>query len=104
MKKLLLMAVIAAAFISCKKSETQGQETPDKKGGREVVLSSIVQNDSTIHTTTQKIWVNGVVIKTETTSFKTVNAPAVKDTVEDDNGDLKVIEHENKLPIFVTVQ
>lgn len=104
MKKLLLMLFIAIGFISCKVSEEDEQTTPDKKGAREVVLSSIIQQDSTIHTTTQKIWVNGSLVKTETTSFKTLNAPAVKDTIEDDNGELKVVEHDNKLPIFVTVQ
>lgn len=105
MKKLLLLAVIAAAFVSCKEAEdTEGVASPEKKGGREVVLSTIVQADSTLHVTSQKIWMNGQLVKSETTSFKTVNAPKVKDTIEGDNGEAKVIEHDTKLPIFVTVQ
>ena len=102
MKKLFLMlALVAMFFVACKEEEqTQTETGPDKKGGREVVLSTIVQQDSTIHMTTQKIWMNGQIVKTETTSFKTINPPIVKDTV-DDNGTPKVIEHSSKLPIFV---
>lgn len=99
-----MFAAIAAVLVSCKEAETEGQAIPDKQGSREVVLSSIVQTDSTIHMTTQKVWVKGQLVKTETTSFKTVNLPKVKDTIEDENGDLKVVEHDTKLPIFVTVQ
>ena len=102
MKKILLTAFIALSLVSCKE-ETE-QSLPDKKGSREVILTCIQGQDSTTHFTTQKIYLGGKLIKTETSSFKTVNLPAANDTIEDENGEEKVVKHSEKFPIFITVQ
>lgn len=104
MKKMLLLAVIALSFISCKEENEDVVESPEKKGGREVVLSSIISGDSTKHITNQKIWLNGVVIKESIDVITTIKPSKVKDTVENDNGSSAIIEHEVKFPIFVTVK
>ena len=104
MKKILLLVMITMVFMSCKEENEDVVATPEKKGGREVVLSSVISGDSTKHITNQKVWLNGVVIKETIAIFSTVNPSKVKDTVENDNGDVNVVEHDTKFPIFVTVK
>jgi hypothetical protein len=103
MKKLLFVIALTITLVSCKETTEQETAKPDKKGSREVLLSCVVQKDSTLHIITQKFWVNNVLMQ-ETFTTKTPNLPNVNDTIEDENGEMKVINHEAKFPIFVTVQ
>lgn len=102
-RSLLLGLTMTAVLFSC----AQVQETEksiEKKAAREVELSSKVEGDSTVHTTVQKFWIDNQVVATTTSNFKTANLKKTKDTVEQENGNTKVIEYDTKFPIFVTVK
>ena len=96
--------MITLSFVSCKEENEDVVATPEKKGGREIELSSVISGDSTKHITNQKVWLNGVIIKETIDIFSTVNPSKTKDTIENDNGEVSVVEHNTKFPIFVTVK
>ena len=100
---LLSLATIGLMAVSCQQ-QTETETSIEKKAAREVILSSKIVGDSTEHTVEQKIWSKGTIIAAKVTTFKTINLPKTKDTVEDSNGNPKTIEYDTKYPIFVTVQ
>lgn len=102
-KGFLLLGLMAFALVSCEESQETEQKV-EKKAAREVELSSEVVGDSTLHIVTQKFWVENKLIATKISNFKTINLKKTKDTVEDEDGNLKPIEYETKFPIFVTVK
>lgn len=104
MKKVVLLLAILLALNSCKEDSVIIKSADNNISKREVILSQEVGKDSTTHITTQIIWCNNEILNKSETKVKTKNLPKVSDTVDYQSGKKKVIEKQQKFPIFISIK
>lgn len=105
MKKIFLSFTIISLLSSCKDDDKIiVKSSNDIINKRELIVSQVVGKDSTTHTITQIIWCNNEIIDKTETTVKTVNLPKIKDTVDYQSGKKKIVEKEQKYPIYVNIK
>lgn len=104
MKNIILLLILIFTLNSCVEDSIVVKSTDNNISKREVILTQEVGKDSTTHITTQIIWCNNEILNKSETKVKTKNLPKVKDTVDYQSGKKKIIEKQQKFPVFIIIK
>jgi hypothetical protein len=99
-----VLLFISMAFFSCKESQEDVVQTPNKNGAVEMKIEVLHQNGMDVIKTTKDVWVKNQLTRSFV-NFDTI--PALGDTsdiFEDNDGHTKVVNVPKDYEIYITVK